>query len=200
MSSAYDSAVVDTALIEDERLLTLPRGVRLLHLEALVWSKARLTDGEIPRGALRRMTDEDDPETAADQLVASGMWEATPKGWTIDYRGQMDRERVERRIESARKARDNYETRHPNRPRRAGTDTSPDTSRDRPALPPSRPPARGKGGGAGDQGAMRAPVALVFSECDHCHREFSGAGYSSGGSAFCSQRCELASKPAGDAA
>jgi hypothetical protein len=40
VSSSYDSALVDVAMIEDPRLLTLPRGVRLFHLEALVWSKA----------------------------------------------------------------------------------------------------------------------------------------------------------------
>lgn len=74
MSSSYDSALVDTAMIEDPALLTLPRGVRLLHLEALVWCKTRLTDGFVPTGALPRMTDENDAEEGADMLVGAGLW------------------------------------------------------------------------------------------------------------------------------
>jgi hypothetical protein len=44
MSSSYDSALVDTATIEDARLLSLERGIRLLHLEAMVWSKLHRSD------------------------------------------------------------------------------------------------------------------------------------------------------------
>src|SRR5437879_1260513 len=36
MSSSFDSALLDTATIEDPRLVVLPRGVRLLAVEGLV--------------------------------------------------------------------------------------------------------------------------------------------------------------------
>jgi hypothetical protein len=68
MTSSYESALVDVAMIEDPRLLTLPRGVRLLYLEALVWSKAHLTDGFIPALALGRLTDQLDPTTQPGSL------------------------------------------------------------------------------------------------------------------------------------
>ena len=43
---------------DDPVLLGLPRGVRLLHVEAIVWCCKHETDGRIPRHVLTRITDE----------------------------------------------------------------------------------------------------------------------------------------------
>ncbi|HUE97387.1 MAG TPA: hypothetical protein VMN39_12060 [Longimicrobiaceae bacterium] len=167
MSSSYDSAVVDTATIDDTRMLALPRGVRLLHIEALVWCKLRRTDGLIPRGALPRMTDESDPADAASRLVRAGLWETHEAGWTIVgfTESQMSREQVERKVQLARKARDRYEDRHPDRPRRGkkgkskgGTDASPEGSRDATDLPTASLPARGRQVGRKEAADGSAPA------------------------------------------
>jgi hypothetical protein len=99
MTSSYDAAVIGIDLIEDPRLLQLPRGIRLLHLEAIVWCKARRTDGAIVEPALRRMTDEDEPTDAAAQLVAAGLWERSGDGWqVVDFTAhQLSRRQVEQR-------------------------------------------------------------------------------------------------------
>jgi hypothetical protein len=69
--------------VTDPVLLALPRGVRLLHVEALCWSNGVGTDGSIPTHVLSRLTDEPEPREAAGQLVAAGLWTVTPEGWTI---------------------------------------------------------------------------------------------------------------------
>lgn len=68
---------------DDPSLLALPRPVRLVHVEALVWCNRHGTDGHIPAHALPRVTDEPDPTSAAEQLVAAGMWKPTEAGWEI---------------------------------------------------------------------------------------------------------------------
>jgi hypothetical protein len=89
VTSSYDAAIVDEGMIEDERLLTLDRSTRLLHIEATVWSKARRTDGRIPKGAIRRLTDAADPERAAAELVQAGVWRQTDNGWDLaDFMGR----------------------------------------------------------------------------------------------------------------
>jgi hypothetical protein len=105
MSSSYDAVVLDTAMIEDERLLGLPRGVRLLHWEAMVWAKLHRTDGRIPAGALPRLTDEPEPWKTAEQLVAAGVWRMTDSGWLIAVflDTQMSAERVREIQEGNRK-------------------------------------------------------------------------------------------------
>jgi hypothetical protein len=71
-------------MIEDPRLVVLPRGIRLLAIEALVWSKLHQTDGYLPRAAVVRMTDEPEPLQAAEQLEEAGIWEpAEGGGWQI---------------------------------------------------------------------------------------------------------------------
>ena len=138
MSSSYDSAVIDVALIEDPRLLAIDRGTRLMHLEAIVWCKARLTDGFIPLGALPRFTDEEEPLEAARVLVDAGVWEAVSGGWQIVgfTDTQMSAARVRELRESARERYDNWKRSH----KRVANGAA-----NGPARPPA-PPAR-KGGG-----------------------------------------------------
>ena len=167
MTSSYDAAVVDTALIEDERLLRLPRGIRLLYLEALVWCKAHRSDGRIPPTALRRMTDEPDERAAAGQLVEAGLWRMEADCWVIsDYcRHQMTRDRVERKEARAREARDRYEEGRPGRSHHRG-DTSPAISPDASASHPAFLPAKAKEGKDGEAPArLRGPaVAPILEE------------------------------------
>ena len=63
--------------------VTLPRGVRLMHLEALVWCNRFGTDGKIPTHALRRLTDEDDIHLAAKMLTDIDLWRQVEDGWQI---------------------------------------------------------------------------------------------------------------------
>lgn len=64
-------------------VLNVTRSARLLEVEALVWCNRLLTDGHIPRGALRRVTDAEDPQSDAAELVAAGLWSVEADGWVI---------------------------------------------------------------------------------------------------------------------
>jgi hypothetical protein len=85
---------------DDPALLGLPRGIRLLHVEALVWSNAHGTDGALPRHVLARITDEPDPGIAAEQLVAAGLWTETDEGWAIAFGDQLPAKEVKERREA----------------------------------------------------------------------------------------------------
>ena len=85
---------------EDPVLLELPRGIRLLYVEALVYSNAHGTDGKLPRHVLSRVTDEPDPVAAAEQLVAAGVWDATDAGWSIAFDDQLPAKEVRERREA----------------------------------------------------------------------------------------------------
>ncbi len=85
---------LDQALIGDDELanpalLDLPRGVRLVHVEAIAYAARHHTDGTISRAALRRLTDEPDAEAAAALLAAAGIWQQTNAGWSLDWSGQI---------------------------------------------------------------------------------------------------------------
>ena len=91
---------------DDPRLLGVPRGVRWMYLEGLVWCNQHGTDGFIPDHALRRVTDEEDPGAAADQLVGVGLWVVGNGGWEIvdftkDQPSAADVERTQKLAASA---------------------------------------------------------------------------------------------------
>ena len=180
MSSSYDSALIDTALIEDPRLLVLPRGVRLVHLEAMVWAKLRRTDGFLPVGSLTRMTDEPEPQRAAELLVKSTLWEAIDGGWQIAgfTDSQMSAERVKAQQEAAKARYDKWREVHPDHPRgkRNGVGNGVGNDSARPPAPPSRKGGGQRGGGEPSgvalEGSPKAPPAKcfncgVFLEDDH---------------------------------
>src|SRR5438105_2184391 len=141
-------------MIEHPALLDLPRGVRLLHIEATVWSKFHQTDGHIPASSLRRITDEPDYQTAAAALVAAGLWAVTATGWTIVgfLDKQMSAERVRLKREDAKARYDRYQT-----GKRVSNATANATANDaappRPALP--RPTKEGQAGGQDDDVVRR---------------------------------------------
>jgi hypothetical protein len=158
VSSSYDSAVIDTAMIEDPRLLEVDRGTRLMHLEAIVWSKAHLTDGRIPSGALRRLTDEEEPREAAAVLCRVGVWEAVPSGWQIlgFTDTQMSAARVRELRVSARERYDNWKNKRVSNGAANG-----------PARPPA-PPARKGGGQRGGRTDGSTLEGEPPQECGSC--------------------------------
>jgi hypothetical protein len=174
VSSSFDSALVDTAAIEDPRLVVLPRGVRLLAVEALVWSKLHRTDGFLPRAAVLRMTDEPAPWQAADKLAEAGVWEGTDDGWSIVgfTDSQMSAERVRAKQEDARKRYDTWQESH--RGKRVGNGVTNDSAR------PAPPAFKGKGQVGGGVAAGLEAAAAAFegettdsAETIACH-DFTG--------------------------
>ena len=162
MTSSYDSALIDSALIDDPRLTELPRNIRFLHIEALVWSKQRRTDGYIPAASLARLTDESDPRQAADELQRVGLWAMTDSGWRIvDYLdSQMSAARVRAKQEAARERYDRWQQAHP-QGKRVGNGVTNDPAR--PA-----PPARKGGGQVGGNGAgLWEPASAAVQEVPH---------------------------------
>lgn len=93
-----DAALIDVTILEDPRLLPLPRSTRLMQIEAYVWCRQHRTDGVIPRHMLARFAfDADDREAAAASLVDAGLWRSISAGWRIVnfLTTQMSRRRVE---------------------------------------------------------------------------------------------------------
>jgi len=88
------------------RALTLSRDARLLAVEAEAWADDQETDGLIPRGALRRITDADEPEALAAELLGQGYWQEAEGGWSIvgflDRHDDSDRRAEKRAYDAAR--------------------------------------------------------------------------------------------------
>ena len=76
-------AKISDTFIDDPVLLGLPRGVRHLYVEGIVWSCKHETDGRIPRHVLARITDEPEPHEVAGHLVAASLWHATDDGYEV---------------------------------------------------------------------------------------------------------------------
>lgn len=97
-------AKLDDNFHDDPRLLGLDRSTRLLWPEGLSWCCRHLTDGAIPRAALTRLTDHEDPTTAVKHLVGAGLWEETDSGWQIVgfLQSQTSKEQAEEGREAAK--------------------------------------------------------------------------------------------------
>lgn len=101
---------------DDPALLRVSRSARLLHVEALVYCNKHTDhelDGLLPAGALRRITDAEDPEALVVELVAAGLWEVVELGWQLDWSDQETaaavNERKKYRAETQRRYRDRKE-------------------------------------------------------------------------------------------
>jgi hypothetical protein len=106
--SGYDAAILSTAMLEHPDLVRLPRGVRLLYVEALVWSKLHRTDGQIVKHMLRRVSDEPNTDAAAAALVGCGRWTDEGEAWRIV--GYLDQQwSAERVAKNQAQARVRYE-------------------------------------------------------------------------------------------
>ena len=167
--SSYDAAIIDVTILEDPALLVLPRGMRLLHIEGYVWSRAQRTDGAIPRYLLPRIAfGEPDPEAAAAALVDAGLWTATETGWTIVgyLTTQWSRETVQRKRADNRKRYEEWVKRQgekpSKRPSKAKRDANafandPDTDADSDPDPEREGESAGRSGA--DAGLQRPVVA-----------------------------------------
>lgn len=93
----------------DPRLLECSRDARLLHVEALAYCNAHLTDGVLSFGALPRITDSPAANAAAAELCDAGLWEpiADRNAWQVDWEDQEDAAEVRerRRANAAKQAR-----------------------------------------------------------------------------------------------
>ncbi|WP_157623192.1 hypothetical protein [Terrabacter sp. Root181] len=92
-------------------LLGLSRSARLLDVEGLVWCNRNTTDGYLPRAALRKVTDSEDPAADVAELVAAGRWDDAETGWQLDWSDQEKAEDVQGRREEWRR-RDDRRRRH----------------------------------------------------------------------------------------
>lgn len=176
MSSSYDSALVDTAFLE-EQADELSRGERLLRVEAEAWSKLIRSDGFISRRSLRRITDEPDPEGAARALVDAGLWAAAPAGWQIVgfLDRQMSAQRVKEHQEAARGRYDRYRQKHePNGVSNGAANGAANGESNGSARPPARPPKgrRAKGGKepVGSAQEVRPPASVIDIDSDENRR------------------------------
>jgi len=74
---------LDDGIFDHPKMLRAGEDAANLYVRALVWCNKHLTDGQIPREALRALTLRRSPETMADRLVTVGLWEATGDGWFV---------------------------------------------------------------------------------------------------------------------
>jgi len=156
---------------DDPTFVSLPRGVRLLHLEALAWSNRHAAGGRIPISALFRISDEPKTSEAVERLVSAGLWEADPDGWRLVW--LLDDQPTPDEIDKARERNRRKQKRHRDHLRgdHSGCDpkwckaarnpvTDPG-SNDSPSRPdPPRPVGKGegtRGDDAGPDGPVVAP-------------------------------------------
>jgi len=100
---------LDDTFTDDPVLDSAGPSAAWLHVAGLCYSNRHLADGFIPAGRVQRLTAIDDPEAAASQLVALGVWQLTAGGYRIVHHldGQPAAQDVERarKLKTARQAR-----------------------------------------------------------------------------------------------
>lgn len=170
---------------DDPDLLEVSRSARLLHVEGLVYCNKHLRNGDLPRGALRRITDAEDPDLDAKVLVEAGVWSETETGWMLPWDDQEDAEEVRARQGRRAEIQQAYRKRKaaheagdhslcdPRYCRKgvSGNATGNATSHETPSRPvPSRPLGRDRGrtAGAAPQELRRSapsdPARVLFDE------------------------------------
>lgn len=65
---------------EDVARVELSDAAFRTHVEGLLWTMRRLTDGRIGPRELRRLAETEDPQAAVRELVAAGFWTGLPDG------------------------------------------------------------------------------------------------------------------------
>lgn len=84
-------AKFDDGIYDHPKVIEAGRDARELFFASIVYSSRHLTDGVIPRGALRILqawTEIDDTAACADRLIEVGLWEVHEDGYRIgDYMG-----------------------------------------------------------------------------------------------------------------
>lgn len=118
--------------------LSLSRSALALTTEAIVYASRSLTNGFIPRAALRRLTTSTDPEGDAEELVRAEIWTEVGDGWQIPWTGQRTREQVQEDREKDRKRKAHTRGNHTECPewysckteKASGSDSGKDSTRD----------------------------------------------------------------------
>lgn len=107
-----DWAPVDTGLLRDRRMRGLSAEAKLLHVAALLYANAQMTDGEITASDLRLVAAEADVETGhASELVSAGLWEGHRDYRIAAFAGLSREERLRRR-DLARARKQRFQERH----------------------------------------------------------------------------------------
>lgn len=76
-------AKLDDGFFDHPKVLVAGEDAANLYVRGLVWCCKHLTDGAIPREALRTLTGRRDAAALAAKLVASGLWEMRDGGWAV---------------------------------------------------------------------------------------------------------------------
>lgn len=76
-------AKVDDGFLDHPKVLRAGEDAANLYLRALIWCNKHLTDGHIPREALRALSMRSGLPALAGRLVAVGLWEETADGWYV---------------------------------------------------------------------------------------------------------------------
>ena len=76
-------AKVDDGFLDHPKVLVAGEEAANLYLRGLIWCCKHLTDGAIPREALRTLSSRRDAGALAVKLVSAGLWEAAPDGWRV---------------------------------------------------------------------------------------------------------------------
>lgn len=95
---------LDDTFPEHPKVLQVGGDAAWLHVCALAYCNRNETDGMVTLQVLPRLSDRRRPTALAELLVAAGMWDLAPGGWTIhDYlKFQPSRETMERKRAEAR--------------------------------------------------------------------------------------------------
>lgn len=76
-------AKIDDGLFDHPKVLIAGEEAANLYVRGLVWCCKHLTDGLIPREALRTLTTRRDAAALAVKLVSAGLWEPREGGWAV---------------------------------------------------------------------------------------------------------------------
>lgn len=102
-------AKLDNGIFEDTTLTSCGMAAQLMHIAAITYASKYLTDGVIPKTALRRVANPKDrtPGKSAAELVAAGVWADGGDAWVLPEWGvlQPSAAAVEARREKWRTAR-----------------------------------------------------------------------------------------------
>ena len=74
---------LDRSMIDGPEWDGIAPGVRLVHIEAMLWCNEHGTDGDVTPGTLGKLTRYPRRLDAARQLVDAGLWHETDTGWTL---------------------------------------------------------------------------------------------------------------------
>lgn len=74
---------IDDGFFDHPKVLIAGEDAANLYVRGLVWCCRHLTDGAIPREALRTLTTRRDAAALAVKLVSAGLWEPREGGWAV---------------------------------------------------------------------------------------------------------------------